>query len=73
MSDEPLSLAIVSFSSAARAKAMTSTEPTENTQPNTGELQDPYGGNGYKCGPHEDVMWIYNLDALKKATAPLSA
>ena len=27
-------------------------------------LKDSYGGKGYKSGPHEAVMWIYNLDAL---------
>jgi len=32
----------------------------------TGGLEDPYGGKGYKCGPFEAAMWIYNLDALKK-------
>lgn len=32
----------------------------------TGGLEDPYGGKGYKCGPYEAVMWIYNLNALKK-------
>lgn len=32
----------------------------------TSGLKDPYGGKGYKCGPFDAVMWIYNLDALKK-------
>lgn len=29
-------------------------------------LQDSYGGKGYKSGPHEATMWIYNLEALQK-------
>ncbi|MDA1164906.1 MAG: hypothetical protein O3B13_17565 [Planctomycetota bacterium] len=29
-------------------------------------LKDSYGGKGYKSGPHDAVMWIYNLDALKQ-------
>ncbi|MGZ0169499.1 MAG: hypothetical protein ACKVHE_08080 [Planctomycetales bacterium] len=32
----------------------------------TGGLEDPYGGKGFKCGPFEAAMWIYNLEALKK-------
>jgi len=32
----------------------------------TSGLEDPYGGKGYKCGPFESAMWIYNLDALQR-------
>jgi hypothetical protein len=32
----------------------------------TSGLTDPYGGKGFKSGPFEAVMWIYNLEALKQ-------
>jgi hypothetical protein len=40
--------------------------PADEYKKLTGGLEDPYGGKGYKCGPFEAVMWIYNLEALKK-------
>jgi hypothetical protein len=40
--------------------------PNEDYTRLSSGLEDPYGGKGYKCGPYEAVMWIYNLDALQK-------
>ncbi|NQV27251.1 MAG: hypothetical protein HQ518_23125 [Rhodopirellula sp.] len=40
-------------------------QPEDYTRLTSG-LEDPYGGKGYKCGPFEAVMWIYNLDALQQ-------
>jgi hypothetical protein len=40
--------------------------PSDEYRKLTGGLEDPYDGKGFKCGPFEAAMWIYNLDALKK-------
>ena len=40
--------------------------PSDEYKKLTGGLEDPYDGKGFKCGPFEAAMWIYNLDALMK-------
>lgn len=30
------------------------------------DLEAPYGGKGFKCGPFEAAMWIFSLEALEK-------